>query len=85
MEEAFAKPVARDESNSDYIPTQILGEFFKSHGYDGVRYKSLLDPDGLNVALFDPCSAVFVKTSLFTVDGVVLKYSKCPPGNKLSL
>ena len=43
---AFSKPVAVDEPHLDYIPTQILAEAFRGHGYDGIVYRSLLHEEG---------------------------------------
>src|SRR5262249_26083446 len=48
--EAFSKPVTLDEPHSDYVPTQILAEAFRNHGYDGIVYKSLLNGGGHNIA-----------------------------------
>ena len=70
IDEAFAKPVGKDENTYDYIPTQILGELFKKNGYSGVVYKSLLDDDGFNTVLFNPDDAKLVSNSLFMVNGV---------------
>ena len=52
------KPVARDErTHIDYIPTQIVTEYFRHHGaggiqLDGVRYPSTVVPGGRNLVLF---------------------------------
>lgn len=53
---AFARPVSRDDQQSEYIPTQILAEAFKSEDFDGIAYQSSLE-QGYNVALFDPAAA----------------------------
>jgi RES domain len=42
IDQAFAKPVNRDDEGREYIPTQIIAELFKCHGFNGIRYKSLL-------------------------------------------
>jgi RES domain len=70
IDAAFAKPVGREDDVSDYVPTQILAELFKANGYDGVRYKSLLDDDGLNIALFNMDDAELLSCSLFKVDSL---------------
>jgi hypothetical protein len=36
-----------------YLPTQYLTELLKVNGYDGVIYKSSLNPSGYNLTLFD--------------------------------
>ena len=56
--EDIMKPVARDErTHIDYIPTQIVTEFFRHHGaagqrLDGIRYPSAVIPGGRNLVLF---------------------------------
>lgn len=75
IDRAFAKPVGRDDDVKDYIPTQILSEFFRSHGYDGIQYKSLLDDEGRNVALFSPNDASLLSCSLFSVTHVRYDYT----------
>jgi hypothetical protein len=48
---AFSRPVAREDSALDYLPTQVIAEFFRHKGFDGIGYKSGLGP-GSNLALF---------------------------------
>ncbi len=49
----IAKPVRRNDSPLEYLPTQYIAEFVKSEGYDGVEYESTLRKGGVNLALFD--------------------------------
>jgi hypothetical protein len=35
IDQAFATPVTRDDEGGDYIPTQIIAEMLKCHGFDG--------------------------------------------------
>jgi hypothetical protein len=49
---AFSEPVAPTDYTAEYAPTQIISELFRSHGFDGIRYKSLVG-GGYNYALFD--------------------------------
>lgn len=56
--DAFSKPLSIDDCKREYIPTQVLAEYFKSLGYDGVSYQSqfcVSDENILhkNYALFD--------------------------------
>ncbi|MCK4886041.1 MAG: RES family NAD+ phosphorylase [Planctomycetes bacterium] len=53
---AFCRPVENNDKITDYIPTQIIAELFKTNGVDGVKYKSLFN-HGKNLALFDINSA----------------------------
>jgi hypothetical protein len=39
----FSRPLSTSDTRDGYIPTQILAEFFKSKGYDGVIYQSQFD------------------------------------------
>ncbi len=52
IDRAFSRPVTLSDKSSDYVPTQIIAELFKTNGSDGILYKSSL-ADGLNLALFD--------------------------------
>lgn len=38
---------------NDYIPTQYLCEYISQKGFDGIRYKSAVSPEGINVIIFD--------------------------------
>lgn len=49
----IAKPIRRNDSPLEYLPTQYIAEFVKSEGFDGVEYESTLNPGGINLALFD--------------------------------
>lgn len=52
IDNAFSEPVTSEEDAADYVPTQVLAEAFRRHGYDGIIYKSLLG-SGHSVALYD--------------------------------
>lgn len=64
IEAEIAKPLRRNDSPIEYLPTQFISEFIKSQNYDGVEYKSTLNESGSNVAVFDESlfSCVDVKT-----------------------
>ncbi len=49
----IAKPLRRQDSELDYLPAQYISDFVKSHGFDGICYRSTLHRDGLNYAFFD--------------------------------
>jgi len=55
---AFSEPTSPQDSLLSYLPTQYLAEVLKMNGYDGVIYKSSLNPSGYNLTLFDPNSAL---------------------------
>lgn len=47
----LSKPINREKSDVDYLPSQYLCEFIKRRGYDGVVYRSA-SGYGANLALF---------------------------------
>ena len=49
----IAKPLRRHDSLLDYLPTQYISDFIKSRGYAGIEYKSTMNKDGYNLAIFD--------------------------------
>jgi RES domain-containing protein len=58
FQSAISTPVARDErTHVDYIPTQVVTEYFRQHGVgeiqiDGIRYPSAVHRGGRNIVLF---------------------------------
>jgi len=66
---SFSQPVSNDDNSSEYIPTQILAELFRSKGFDGLCCKSHLGP-GLNYILFETHYADMEKCVLKEVKAV---------------
>jgi hypothetical protein len=64
IDNAFSKPTKASDLKSEYAPTQIISEFIKSKGYDGIAYKSAL-AEGHNICLFDLESADVVDCSIY--------------------
>lgn len=62
----ISKPLARSDSDLDYLPTQYISDLAKYLGYDGVKYNSTFDSSTYNVALFDEnvCSCTYTKRYL---------------------
>lgn len=54
---AFSKPTNNPD---DYIPSQIISEYLKSIGYEGIRFNSSLHQDGVNLTVynFSKCEAI---------------------------
>jgi RES domain-containing protein len=75
INEEFAAPVERSDSNPDYVPTQILADVFRHHGYDGVIYASSV-ASGKNVALFDARGARLLACELHRVDDILYTSSE---------
>lgn len=66
INDAFSKPVGH-ESKNEYLPTQIIAEFFKSLSFDGIKYGSSVNKKGHNYVLFDVTSAKIIYTELHEV------------------
>lgn len=58
IQSAFSSPINNPDN---YIPSQIIAEYFRHLGYDGIRYSSSLHREGHNLTIFDvtKCEAVF--------------------------
>lgn len=80
VDQAFRKPVTPDgESPSDYAPTQVIAEFFKEHGFDGIAYQSAFQSkslEGHNVALFDPNVADLINCHLERVEEINFRFEQ---------
>lgn len=75
IDRAFSEPITLSDKSSDYVPTQIVAELFKSQGFDGVVYKSAL-ADGFNLVLFDINVANVVNCFLYTVKEINFSFTK---------
>lgn len=75
MDKAFSVPISNTNFTSDYVPTQIIAEFIKSLGYDGIAYKSSLGR-GKNIALFGLESALLKSCNIFNVSHVNYAFSE---------
>lgn len=58
VQSAFSIPTNNPD---DYIPSQIIAEYFRHLGYDGIRYSSSLHEGGYNLTIYDvsKCEPVF--------------------------
>ena len=58
IQSAFSSPTNNPDN---YIPSQIIAEYFRFLGFDGLRYSSSLHRDGYNLTIFDTtkCDAIF--------------------------
>ncbi|MEX2663009.1 MAG: RES family NAD+ phosphorylase [Vicinamibacterales bacterium] len=74
IDHAFSRPVTAGDDTANYSPTQVIAEFFRENGLDGIAYGSSLGR-GHNVALFDPDAAVLVNCGLVEIRGVNLDFS----------
>lgn len=70
----IAKPMRRYDSELDYIPTQYICDFIKHLGYDGIKYKSTLDSNGNNYAMFDESKFTCINTKVCHVNSLTYNY-----------
>ena len=71
----IAKPLRRQDSDLDYLPSQYIADFIKSLGYDGIRYKSTLNRDGMNYAIFDKKKLKCIDVKHIQVMGVTFDFN----------
>ncbi|WP_096794170.1 RES family NAD+ phosphorylase [Pseudoalteromonas sp. 1_2015MBL_MicDiv] len=83
MDIAFSWPVTGSDSKSEYVPTQIISEFIKSKGYDGIIYKSSLTK-GRNYVLFNLNDAAVVQCDLFVVSKAKFDFEKLDGSSSLT-
>ena len=69
----IAKPLRRNDSPLEYLPTQYITEFIKSKGYSGVAYTSTMGTGGDDVAVFD--ESLFECTAVHNVEIKKIDYS----------
>ena len=52
----------------------MIAEFFKTEGYDGIKYRSSV-ASGHNIALFDVNAAKVVETKLYYTNDICYRFS----------
>lgn len=78
IDNAFSRPVLPTDHAADYIPTQIITEYFKVKGIDGLAYRSNLGK-GLNIVLFNLDDAEFEWARVYSADDVKFQFSEASP------
>jgi len=73
---AFSQPVNIEDQEKDYIPTQIISELFKSRGFDGIKYKSMLASRN-NYALFNLKDAIPTNGVIHEVNKIQYQSEQC--------
>ncbi|MBK8946445.1 MAG: RES family NAD+ phosphorylase [Ignavibacteriae bacterium] len=84
IDNAFSKPITSADSSTDYIPTQIISELFRNHGYDGIIYKSTLGK-GLNITLFNLECAEIIDCQLYNLEHLSFKFTKTSGKKKTTI
>lgn len=71
ISEEIARPMRRHESKLDYLPTQYICEYIKSLGYAGVKYRSTMDSNAYNLAIFNQNLFRFCISEVYEVKNLV--------------
>lgn len=68
---------------NDYFPTQYLCEYLRQKGFDGIRYKSAVSPEGINVIVFDTDrndrAYKIVESRVYSVKNMDIQYEQMIP------
>ena len=72
----IAKPLRRNDSSLEYLPTQFITEFIKSKGYAGVSYTSTMGTGGVNIAAFDEAMFECMAVHVVEVKGIEYSFDK---------
>jgi hypothetical protein len=75
VDREFSEPVSAEPGLAEYVPTQVIAEYFKKKRFDGVVYKSRLGR-GFNIALFNPTLATQVNCFRIPVTAVSLTFGE---------
>lgn len=75
ISQEIAKPLRRQDSVLDYVPTQYISDFIKSKGFYGIEFHSTMCKHGENFAVFNPDLLSCIKVKTFKVDSVAYSYS----------
>lgn len=64
---AFSYPT---NNTDDYIPTQVISEYLRSLGYDGIRFNSSLHDGGVNLTIFNYAKCEAISSQEFKLEGI---------------
>ena len=70
----IAKPLRRQDSALDYLPTQYISDYIKSRRFDGVEYVSTMCKEGFNLAVFDETLFKCTKTTVYDIKSLAYTY-----------
>lgn len=68
--EMFSRPYNGDATK--YLATQYIAEKIKNMGFDGLRFRSSLHKEGINIVLFNPDDCSAFASDLIEVKGIDL-------------
>lgn len=81
----IAKPMRRNDSPLEYLPTQYITEFIKSKGYSGVAYMSTMGTGGSDVAVFDETLFRCIAVHDVEINRIEYYYDDCLPGGNFHI
>ncbi|WP_273853120.1 RES family NAD+ phosphorylase [Guptibacillus spartinae] len=76
ISDEIAKPLRRGDSVLDYLPTQYISDYLKSKGHEGIRYKSTMNPEGFNIAIFNPELFECIDVQVYDIKEVIHRKEK---------
>lgn len=71
----ISKPIRRNDSHLDYLPTQYISDYIKSIGYDGIEYKSTMCEKGFNLAVFKQSYFECIEKYVCDVNQLIYRYN----------
>lgn len=69
----LSKPLRRFDTEIEYVPTQLICEYCKQNGADGIRFNSSLHQGGTNVVLFNSMDATCTSVLSQEIKSVVIE------------
>ncbi|AXB82367.1 RES family NAD+ phosphorylase [Megasphaera hexanoica] len=82
ISQEIAKPMRRNDSVLDYLPSQYIADFAKRLGYDGICFSSTLHQGGVNYAVFNEKTFVCNSVKSFQVKELKFCYKPVGDSNK---
>jgi hypothetical protein len=76
ISQEIAKPLRRQDSPLDYLPTQYISDYIKSKGYYGIEYISTMCLDGVNLAIFDKSLFGCISTTVYEIKSLEYSHNK---------
>lgn len=74
ISQEIARPLRKQDSVLDYLPTQYISDYVKSQGYAGVDYMSTMCKDGYNLAVFDESLFRCTSTTVYDIQSLSYTY-----------
>jgi len=72
----ISKPLRRFDTEIEYVPTQLICEYCKLNGADGIRFNSSLHNGGMNIVLFNSNDVKCVSVVSREIKSVKIEASK---------